>query len=342
MSSIEQGVRHAFHEHQEEIRRRSDASVSADLNPKTFRRVEADGVDDPYQNPEQKFIVFSLSHREFAPVPVNPSEPALCVYGAFETAIEAHTHARIVQNAHPEVSVLIDETHKWILAPATIARLSDAAYVEEKTRIALARVEEVATQNTREFFENVENQRMGRIESHSAADETDPLTTKDNPRGSKINIASSCRIDDQKLCVLSVLRDDGADCEFLFRVYCCVDSEESSNRYVRNTCGNHVQDFDIDVVQTCKWAYPQSMRGNKVQREVYRSDELNRVMQVHKQNPQQVENFYKEHGTPQEYEKTQPLHAASSSNEAEAFPSPAEPGWQIVDNTAAAENGTVV
>ena len=84
------------------------------------------------------------------------------------------------------------------------------------------------------------------------------------------------------------------------------------------------------------------MRGNKVQREVYRSDELNRVMQVHKQNPQQVEKFYQEHGTPQEYERTQTLHAASSSNEAEASPNPAEPGWQIVDNTATVENGTVV
>ena len=53
-------------------------------------------------------------------------------------------------------------------------------------------------------------------------------------------------------------------------------------------------DVDIDVVKTCSWVFPQAMDGVHVQKELYRSPELNNVMQTHKRNPQEVDRFYRE------------------------------------------------
>ena len=94
---------------------------------------------------------------------------------------------------------------------------------------------------------------------------------------------------------VSLLRDDSDAAEFVFRVYAFFADEAAADRYVRNTCGEVVQDYDIDVVRTCKWVRVQSMRsGADAGAEVFRSDELNRVMQSHRRAPRDAERFYRE------------------------------------------------
>ena len=287
------GVQHVFTQHHKEIRRRAELADDS-LNASTFERVETDGVDDPFYHQDQQYVVFTLSQQEFAPVPVDPSNPAVCIYGTFAEANEAREFARTVQQEHPEYSVLIDRTHQWIVASATMAHLSDAAYVQGHRDALLQRVQTELEQNRREFEENVEKKRVGRL-SKPCMDEDTVVDAPHDDRGRKRKVAKTCRVDDQKLAVVSFVADTASPPEFLFYIYACYDNEQDANKYVRNTCGNRIRDHNIDVVQTCQWIHPQVMQPAQVPREVFRSSELNKVMQCHKKNPQEVERFYRHH-----------------------------------------------
>lgn len=294
-------------EHQTEIRRRAAVKNAGaeQMNSRTFKRVDDDGLDDPFENPEQVFMVFSLSQREFAPVPRDLSRPGLCIYGAFETRAEAMEHAAIVQKAHPGNSILIDETHSWVCAPATIAHLQDASHVKaQKTRL-LGMVAQTRAQSQQDFQENVAEQRAGKVSAPPAdrdddgekedEKEDENASRDDDPDRTSARIDRTCRVDAQSLAVVSFVADDSSDGEFIFRVYGFFPDETSANKYVRNVCGCNVQDFDIDVIKACCWAFPQQMQGKHVRKEVYRSDELNKVMTALKQAPQEVKRFYDDH-----------------------------------------------
>ena len=47
-------------------------------------------------------------------------------------------------------------------------------------------------------------------------------------------------------------------------------------------------DHDIDLVSTAKWLHLHEVQGEKLNREVYRSNELNNIMETHKKAPIQA------------------------------------------------------
>ena len=288
--------------HHAEIRRRADIQAAGPdaLNSKFFTRVEDDGIDQPFVNPEQIFVVFSLSQRELAPIPRDLTNPGVCFYGAFETRAEAMEHAAIVQTAHPQHSILIDETHNWICAAATLEHLGSLVHVTSQKQRLLDQHAHTREQARIEFEENVAAHRSGKVASVVDEDEDTAKTANEKPSvreddKDKGRIHRTCRVHGQTLAVVSFLPDDSAHREFIFRVYAFFDNEADANRYVRNVCGCNVQDYDIDVVKTCCWAFPQSMKGESAQKEIYRSEELNKVMTSLKQAPQEVQRFYDQH-----------------------------------------------
>jgi hypothetical protein len=290
---LSEGVRNTFETHHNEIRRRSDLIQSGTVNSSTFSRVDTHGLDDPFVHPEQRFIVFSLSTKEFAPIPENLKNPAVCIYGAFETMNDAHAHARVVEREHPGFSILVDSTHKWIVAASTVEHLTDPEFVKAHTEKLLHRFEEQLKKNKQEFEENVVNRVAGKVEMK---EDDPPRGDHSNPSSAQLRVNLGCRLSEQKLLAVSFVQDVDDVPEFLFRVYACYETEEAMNRYVCNTCGDRVTSFDIDVIKTCTWAYPQRMLdGKNVAKEVYRSSELNNVMNTHKKNPQEVERFYNDH-----------------------------------------------
>lgn len=307
--AISKGVESTFVAHHTEIKRRAHLD-ECDKSSTTFERVDTAAVDDPFEHPDQRFVVFSLSQAEFAPVPRDLSNPAVCIYGTFESADEARAHAQVVQRQHPTYSVLMDRTHQWIVAASTMARMSDASHTSGHRKKLISAVQARAAANTLEFEENVRNQHAGKTtvsEQDAPAPAPTPATaafeTGETMHGDGADaqrVSSTCRVDSQKVAVVSFVADmdeSGPTREFMFRVYACYDTDDEAHRYVCNTCGTMVSDHDIDVVKTCRWVFPQRMKASCVHKEVYRTPELNKVMQAHKKNPQEVERFYREHGT---------------------------------------------
>tara|TARA_B110000046_G_C13014887_1_gene408227 strand:+ start:1472 stop:2584 length:1113 start_codon:yes stop_codon:yes gene_type:complete len=293
-SQLTEGVKSTFAEHHAEIKRRANVNDAGHFDESTFERVESDAMEDPFSNSEQTFMVFSLSQKEFAPIPREPSNSGVCIYGAFETHEDAMEHAAVVRAQHPAYSILVDKTHTWIGAFTTATRMGDATYVNAKKKALLDAVDHERAEARKEFDANVADHQAGKTKTPTHKDEDVEIMG-----GEKTDrIARACRVEGQTLAVVSFVRDPSEDAEFLMQVYAFYESEDCANRYVRNVCGDRIRDHDIDVIKTCAWAFPQKMDGQRVRKEVYRASELNNVMLAHKKAPQDVERFKSEH---QEY-----------------------------------------
>lgn len=286
---MDESIHSTFSQHHAEIQRRAEVTQRGHADDRTFSKV-SDAQDFEFDNPNQKFIVFSLSHEGFAPLADNVRNPAICIYGAFSTREEAVEYARdSVLCEHPGISIMVDESHKWVVGVCNPVHLADVEHVEKQRTRLLKAHERMLNINAKEFEENVVKQcagTAGKKEENRIEDVTDKArTTKSHKISSRLDVRG------QKLVALSFVRDDADIPEFLVRVYGFFEREDEANAYIRNVCGDKVQDYDIDVVSTCEWIFPQKMTYDKANREVFRSDELDVIMRTHKNQPKEVAKF---------------------------------------------------
>lgn len=282
-------VESAFGTQQEEIQRRRGVAVANDQS-KSFARVEGAAENVPFKLADQQFALITLSHVEFGPVAASPKNPAVCVYGLFETAEDANDHARLVQQMHPEFSFLVHPTHEWFVATSHLSHLN-AEYTEAHTRKVLDGHAQRAHRQREEFETNLANKSVPVIKPVPKIEEVEPTCT----RGRRYQLRTGSGIANQSSVVASFVPDTTSKTpEFLMRVYAAFPNDADAAAYVCNVAGEEVTAYDIDVVNACAWIYPQRMRSEDAPKETYRSAELNRVMAAHKRNPKEVERFYKE------------------------------------------------
>lgn len=295
MSSSDEAMKAAvqttFEQHHNEIKRRSQITQQGYTDDKTFSKVE-DSIEYNFQIQDQRFVVFSLSQQQFAPIPTNLKNPAVCIYGAFSTREEAVEYAKdSVLREHKHISIFVDDTHKWIAAVKNAECLSES-YVNEHTQRLIDQHKNMIHMNLKEFEENVKEQKAG---SNSKTEEDTNISevSEDDKdcKGKSHKISNRLDVRGQKVAVVSFVKDDADIPEFLFRIYGFFDKEEDANSYIRNTCGDKVEEFDIDVVSTCEWIFPQTMTYQNANKEVFRSEELDRIMKNHKNQPKEVAKF---------------------------------------------------
>lgn len=286
---MRQQIQSTFSEHHKEIQRRSQINEQNIHDDTTFTKVP-DVENHAFVNPSQKFIVFSLSHEDFAPRSENVKNPAVCIYGAFPTQEEATEYAvNMVGPTHPGISILLDETHKWIVAVKNPSNLSNASFVDEHRKLLLEKHRSMLHTNLKEFEENVAEKKTG--DAKKVATKTEDEARVPDKKTKSHKISNQLDVRGQKLAVVSFVKDDADVPQFLFKIYAIFEKEEESNAYIRNVCGDKVQDFDIDVVSTCEWLFPQNMTYQNVNKEIFRSEELDRIMSSHRNQPKEVERF---------------------------------------------------
>lgn len=286
--AMKSAIKTTFEQHHNEIQRRSEITQQGLHDTRTFSKV-SDANDYSFKNDDQQFVVFSLSHQAFSPVPVNLKNPAVCVYGTFPSNAEAVQYAREeVLSQHPNISIFVDQTHKWITAAKNVTCMQDANYIKEHTDKLLKTHKEILHMNLKEFNENVTEQKAGKTKKKEERIEE---VSENDKYGKSHRIHNSLDVRGQSLAVVSFVKDDSEIPEFLFQVFACFEKEDDANAYIRNTCGDNVEDFDIDVVSTCQWVYPQNMTYENATKEVFRSDELDRIMKNHKNQPKEVARF---------------------------------------------------
>ena len=284
--NMKASIQSTFAPHMKEIQRRADIQRQGYQDNKTFKKVDDSSTYD-FQSPDQKFVAFSLSQEAFAPVPTDSKNPAVCIYGAFSTYDEALEYVKnTVMQHHPNISIFIDETHKWIAAVKSAERMIDPQYIQAHTKRLLNNHQEMLNLNMKEFQENCEKKITGN--SKDKKKDTTLNENKNSKSGKSHRINANLDVRGQKVAAVSFIKDDNDIPEFLLNVFGFFENEDSANAYIRNVCGDNVQDFDIDVISTCEWCFPQQMTHENANREVFRSEELDKIMQNHKNQPKQV------------------------------------------------------
>ena len=285
-------VKKAFEGHQTEIKRRNN--VSKQETSHTFDKVEGD-VHYPFVISEQKYVLFSLSSIGFAPRAEDPSNPAVRIYGAFDSTEEANFHAQLVLEKDPSCSLMLDETHKWIVAPSTEKNMQDVEYIQTHTNKILKKYEDIESQHAADFHKNVSEQEINHTTNRvPECPESKCKTDISNMSRARKNLPSGAEVRRQQLAVVSFLPDRWFDKnnapEFIFRVYAMFEHEDDANKWVRNVCGDEVKDHDVFVVNTCEWLHPQKLDKDKI-KSIYRSNELDKILTNHKDQPNKVKQF---------------------------------------------------
>ena len=279
-----------FKTYAKEIHRRSNVAQQGQVSH-SFQPVE-DVNAGSFTRENQLFVVFSLSQEGLAPVPVNLHNPAICIFGAFATRAEATNYAQNkVAKYHPNLSILVDETHHWIVGAKNVKNLFDADYIEAHRSKLLEEHGEKLIKNNAEFKENVTEQKTGRADYSEAPPLADDDDNCENDKGEAHGIETILDVRGQKVAAVMIIKDDAKVPEFLIHVLGLFDGEEEANAYVRNVAAENVQDFDIDIVGTCEWIFPQTMTHDKVTKEMFRQEELDLIMKSHRNQPKEVQKF---------------------------------------------------
>lgn len=281
--------------HAEMQRRRRVADETRWGTPQSFAR--APGVSDPaVRNDAQTHFVWSASHDEMRPRARDARHPAIRVYGLFASAEEATEHAHTVARVDPSCSLMVSPTNEWTMLPRSAARLAAA---EVHVTTLLGRHAARRERDEAEFSRNVEEKRggVGKAEQDGAPPQARAPTdaAADVPPDAQrapLRLGRDAEVRDQSLVTMTILADDVQEAapEPIFRVHAAFANAADADAWAR-AAGDQLTDVHIDVVSTCEWLFIQDVTSEKVQKEVFRSEELDKIMQTHRNQPAQCENY---------------------------------------------------
>lgn len=293
-------VTDAYQKNHDEIQRRQKLTQSDDVNPRTFERV-AGAPEPPFKNDAQTHFVWSASHDGMAPRAKDAQHPALRIYGLFSCYEEALEHARVVASVDASCSLMISPTHEWTMLPRAPDRLGNAP---DHVRKVLAAYGESRDASKKEFTENVESRRGGVGVKGSAPGEEGGGGDEGGEGGDASSLPADAalaprrlgrdaEVRDQSIVAISVVKDTTQEVgEPVFRVYGAFENTAEGDAWAR-VAGDTVVDYDIDLVSTCVWLFVNDVEAEKVGKEVYRSNELNSIMENQRKQPQLCENYKK-------------------------------------------------
>lgn len=287
-------IEEVYQPYHEEIRRREATfETMAGQNQMTFDRASEDEV--PFKLDGQSHFVWSASHARMPPLALSDKQPAVRVYGVFASAEEAFEHAQTVSALDPTCSVLVSQTHEWVVLPKDVARLQDPDGARAHVDAVLATYAAAREKSAATFQKNVAEHRTG-VGPEAKAEEEEAPRVEDlsHLKMAPQRIGRDAEVRDQSVVAVTFVRDEtGGDCpEPIFRVYAAFESTKEGDAWAR-CAGDHVVEYDIDLCSTCAWLFPNAVDSEKVQKQIFRPKELTAIMQNQKAQPQKVENFRK-------------------------------------------------
>ena len=285
-----------FEQNMHEISRRRDAkNTTGSENHPFFERSKHDGPSfASAELDDQRFVLFSLSQKEFAPVPTDLNNPGIRIYGTFAERDGALEHANDVLDKCHGVSMMMQETNSWFLCPAHKSSLHDS----DMKSAMMNEYFETKQEQDAEFQHNLE-QRLTGDKGAGLSEPCKPVKVSDDQKRFKATRAPV--VGDQKYAVVSFVREskqkatsrNNAGVSFLCKCYACFATTDEADVYVRNTLSLSVRDFDIDVIQLNEWIYPCHVESHHLPVEEFRNPELNNIMKQFKSEPSRVAAFEK-------------------------------------------------
>ncbi len=254
---------------------------------KNFDRTGGSGSKLPFKDPNNQFLVYSVSHKQVPPIATDPKNPAIRVYGTFPTRQTAQTYATKLQSVDPTCSILLSNLHDWVLVCDSLDKLQDQDYITEKSKLLLKRHHVENSVRHARF-----KQHQDELRNNKALDEDTPVKIEqsalEKPEIEEIIeeilpnnlpvLTADCMLANQSVICLSFIKDEPTsdNHEFMFYAYrACKDEDEAGN-YVKDVASRKVDDHDIYVVETGQWVFPLS--DAKHAPKYYRDKRLHELM----------------------------------------------------------------
>lgn len=285
-SSVEAVFKPAF----DEIARRQDVAKSRMWDETTYFSSAASSINLPFISADQRVALVSMGTAVLAPVPVDPTRPALRVYGAFATHADAVEHADVVRSLDITCSLMVIPLHEWVLMPQNEMCLQPES--NQRRRESLLQMYRLKQSEEGDAFQH-------RVETHDGdggtsvenADEDDDDTKEAEDLvykpPSKLRVGGEVR-GQNYFAVCSIPNVTTGEC--LIKVLACFDTDHDADTWAQNVASRHITDDDIHIGRTCEWVFPNG-RAESVNGKRYRIDELQRIMDVAERNPKAVQDY---------------------------------------------------
>ncbi len=236
--------------------------------------------------PDQKYFLFSLSSEKVPPISTASNNPAIRIYGCFQTEEDAREHAQEIVKLDSSCSLFINKTQQWVVAASSIDRMGDYNLQANIVTDRLKEYLKERVQDNKEFEDTVK----GECEERTVKPEFEqpPVTVNEKSRSHKIKNGSE--VHGQKYAVIVFIPDTKTG-EPIFLVYGCLETKEEADTWIRNVVSRKVTEYDIHVVSTCQWLFLNRMQGDGAQTQKYRTPELEKIMEKQKNQPQEIKEY---------------------------------------------------
>lgn len=269
----------------EEIVRRERACADVDAS------APRDAADEMPSLPGQRYALLTVGTSVLAPRPLEPSFPALRVYGCFETRQDAQDHAEEVARVDPSVSRIVLACGEWFLFPQTeeVLRDREAAGRRLAARLADHRAREDAAG---EAFERAREQGEERPVHWDKTDWTEEQEEELDaertvyPRPRRLRAGAEVRGQAAFACCVA---PDPAG-EVLLKVLGAFESTADANAWAEEVGTRRILSDAILIAPTCEWVFPNGTRVT-ADKETYRIQELQKIMDAAKANPHKVRDY---------------------------------------------------
>lgn len=275
----------------DEIARRQDVAKSRAWDETTYFAPSSTSINLPFVLAEQEFALISMGTTVLAPRPVDPTRPALRVYGAFATRDEAREHAEVIQSMDAACSLIVVPLREWVLMPQNEACLQYDA--NQRRRDVLLQGHRVKQMHDGDSFQSrIDLRDGGAVVTTQTQDAEEEVETKEAedlvykpPR--KLRVGGEVR-GQNYVAICSIPNATTGEC--LIKILACFDTNQDADSWSQDVASRYITDDDIHIGRTCEWVFPngsaESVTGAR-----YRIDELQRIMDATERNPKAVQDY---------------------------------------------------
>lgn len=275
-----------------------------------------------FEDSSQRFLVVNFAHRDQRP---KKDRPALRILGAFESEAEADDYIRTAAPLLVGCNMWKLETMRWFMVCKNMMRQQDSSYTLSKIDVLkslfladkarrdkefadmrAAKQQGKTDQSLEKQKQKGKEQRQKKLSSRLKALQAKARETKGMRSDPTINETTTAGTNGvppsliqrkQDYCVVSWMRDVtkpaiqcSDDPEPACIVWRLFPTYELAKEWMQGMGSQRIRDFDMEVVDTYEWLFPEDVDREKMQ-EMYRHSEQNKVMLQRKAEADKVVNF---------------------------------------------------
>lgn len=244
--------------------------------------------------PDQNFALFTAGTAVLGPRPLERAHPSLRVYGCFGTREEAEEHSQIISGIDGACSLLTVPCGDWFLFPQTQEEMENPSLLDETREERLRQHRADVEEENMRFDANVAERKPGGGTSKRwdewTQEQEEELEAEKIVYGRPRRLRAGGEVRGQTACAACVVPDESGRGYVLLKILACFETTAAADEWVQNVASKSILDFNIYVLPTCEWVYPNGLKEESDTRR-YRIEELQKIMDAADRNVTNVQTY---------------------------------------------------